>query len=120
MLQVVVWQVHAGLAADRKAAGNLRRRSIDVDLGDHWPLAHIFGHDRQIEPEVEALLRLVGRSREVEALPAAGAQQPLARPLPSGLPSGTGRRSAGVLRPPATIDHAHAPVGPNRRAPWRE
>src|SRR3546814_1153653 len=92
MLQVVVWQVHAGLAADRKAAGNLRRRSIDVDLGDHWPLAHIFGHDRQIEPEVEALLRLVGRSREVEALPAAGAQQPLERHLPFGLPFGTGRR----------------------------
>src|SRR3546814_14655664 len=41
ILQVVVWQVHAGLAADRKAAGKLRRRSIDVDLGDHWPLAHI-------------------------------------------------------------------------------
>src|SRR3546814_20431990 len=54
ILQVVVWQVHAGLAADRKAAGNLRRSSSDVDLGDHWPLAHIFGHDRQIEAEVEA------------------------------------------------------------------
>src|SRR3546814_19279353 len=63
---------------------------------DHWPLAHIFGHDRQIEPEVEALLRLVGRSREVEALPAAGAQQPLERHLPFGLPFGTGRRLAAV------------------------
>src|SRR3546814_1464213 len=78
---------------------------------DHWPLAHIFGHDRQIEPEVEALLRLVGRSREVEALPAAGAQQPLERHLPFGLPFGTGRRIAAVLRHPATIDQDHAPVG---------
>src|SRR3546814_11129416 len=50
-------------------------------------------------------------SREVEALPAAGAQQPLERHLPFGLPFGTGRRIAAVLRHPATIDQDHAPVG---------
>src|SRR3546814_6018202 len=50
-------------------------------------------------------------SREVEALPAAGAQQPLERHLPFGLPFGTGRRIAAVLRHPATIDQYHAPVG---------
>src|SRR3546814_8156948 len=43
--------------------------------------------------------------------PAAGAQQPLERHLPFGLPFGTGRRIAAVLRHPATIDQDHAPVG---------